>query len=86
MRCGLDLCRSRFGRSLCHSLVTSLCRTRANVKLLQAFAEQQHSSIFADCCREKAEVCNQKAEVDEGAGEGAEPLPTDFFNDLQCFW
>lgn len=33
----------------------------------------------------KAEVCNQKAEVDEGAGEGAELLPTDFFNDLQCF-
>jgi hypothetical protein len=33
----------------------------------------------------KAEVCNQKAEVDEGAGEGAETLPTDFFYDLQCF-
>ena len=32
-----------------------------------------------------AEVCNQKAEVDEGAGEGAEDLPTDFFNDLECF-
>jgi hypothetical protein len=45
------------------------------------------------CCAEAAvdlgrllpsesEVCNQKAEVDEGAGI----LPTDFFNDLQCFW
>ena len=33
----------------------------------------------------KAEVCNQKAEVDEGAGEGAEALPTHFYNDLQCF-
>ena len=33
----------------------------------------------------KAEICNQEAEVDEGAGEGAEPLPTDFSNDLQCF-
>lgn len=32
-----------------------------------------------------AEVCNQKAEVDEGAGEGAETLPTDFFDDLECF-
>jgi hypothetical protein len=34
----------------------------------------------------KAAVCNQKAEVDEGADEGAETLPTEFFNDLQCFW
>jgi hypothetical protein len=33
----------------------------------------------------KAEVCNQKAEVDEGAGEGAELSRMDFFNDLECF-
>ena len=41
-------------------------------------------SRFSDLCR-KAEVCNQKAEVGEGAGEGAETLPTVFFNDLECF-
>ncbi len=50
--------------------------------MLQTSAVPRQRSICADCCRPKAEVCNQKAEVDEGAGI----LPTDFFNDLQCFW
>jgi hypothetical protein len=30
-------------------------------------------------------VCNQKVEVVEGADEGAESLPTDFYKDLECF-
>jgi hypothetical protein len=54
--------------------------------VLQTSAAPRQQSICADCCRPKAEVCNQKAEVDEGAGEGAEDLPTDFFNDLECSW
>jgi hypothetical protein len=29
--------------------------------------------------RQKAKVCNQKADVDEDAEEGAKALPTDFF-------
>ena len=33
-----------------------------------------------DCCPYAAEVCGQKAEVDEGA----QTLSTDFFNDLEC--
>jgi hypothetical protein len=42
-------------------------------------------SDFSDLCPGKAEVCNQKAEVEEGAGEGAENLSTDFYKDLECF-
>lgn len=57
----------------------------AEVFVLQTSAVPRQQSIWADCCRPKAEVCNQKAEVDEGASEGAETLLTDFFNDLQCF-
>ena len=47
---------------------------------------QRQRSVFTPFLRQKAEVCNQKAEVDEGAGEGAERLPTDFYKDLECFW
>jgi len=42
-------------------------------------------SILADLCLCTAEVCNQKEEVGEGADEGAERLPTDFYKDLECF-
>jgi hypothetical protein len=53
--------------------------------LLAASAEQRQRSPFADLCLWRAKVCNQKAEVGEGAGEGAESLPTDFYKDLECF-
>jgi hypothetical protein len=39
----------------------------------------------ADSCPCTAEVWEKKAEVYEGAGEGAEASPMDFFNDLECF-
>jgi hypothetical protein len=41
--------------------------------------------VVQSLCLCTAEVCNQKAEVGEGAGEGAERLPTDFYKDLECF-
>jgi hypothetical protein len=63
----------------------NLCRTKAAIKSPQTSIVQRQRSSFPDHCHCTAEVCNQKAEVDECAGEGAETLPTDFFNDLQCF-
>jgi len=38
-----------------------------------------------DLCLVTADVWSKKAEACEGVFEGAEALPTDFFNDLQCF-
>jgi hypothetical protein len=38
-----------------------------------------------DLCLCTAEVSTKKAEVSEGADEGAERFPTVFFNDLECF-
>jgi hypothetical protein len=41
-------------------------------------------STFSDLCREKAEVRPKKAEVCEGAGEGAEGFLVVLLKDLQC--
>ena len=53
--------------------------------MLQTSAVPGQQSISADCCRPKVEVCNQKAEVDEGADEGAGDLPTDFLMTYSAF-
>jgi hypothetical protein len=42
-------------------------------------------SKFPIIAVEAAKVCNQKAEVAQGAGKGAEALSTDFFSDLECY-
>jgi hypothetical protein len=57
----------------------------AQVKPRRTSAEQRPRSTLSDLRLRKVEVCNQKAEVGEGAGEGAESLPTDFYKDLECF-
>jgi hypothetical protein len=44
------------------------------------------NEVFRRPAAGTAEVCNQKAEVVEGAGEGAESSPTDFYKDLECFY
>jgi hypothetical protein len=66
--------RWRFPQGCSSTLLSTLVRTPAK------------NTRFGRPTARTAEVCNQKAEVDEGAGEGAERLPTDFINDLQCFW
>jgi len=62
-----------------------LCRATAQVKPRRTSAEQRHRSTLFNLCLWRAEVCNQEAEVGEGADEGAESLPTDFYKDLECF-
>jgi hypothetical protein len=61
-----------------------LCRTTAEVKPVQTSAVQRHRSDFLDLCRWKAAVWERKAEVCEGAGEGAEGFPPVLLKDLQC--
>ena len=62
-----------------------LCRDNAHLSAhLLTSAVQRSRSIFSDLCRWKAEVWAEKAEVCEGAGEGAGRFLVVLIKDLEC--
>jgi hypothetical protein len=60
-----------------------LSRTMAAVKVLRTSAVQRHRSVFPDLCRWRAEAWARKAEVCEGADEGAEGSLVVLLKDLK---
>jgi len=74
---GIDLCRGKFA---CFHILPTSAVQRHRSNQTRPLLRSGKGLIFLNLCLQKAEVCNQNAEVDEGAEEGAGGVSTRVFH------